>query len=47
MRQAQAILAQMDLESAQFTERLKSPEAREAFAAFAQKRPADFSKVTD
>ena len=45
MRQAQAVAAQMDLESAQFAERLRSPEAREAFTAFAQKRPADFSKL--
>jgi enoyl-CoA hydratase/carnithine racemase len=44
MRQAQAISAQMDLESAQFAERLRSPEAREAFAAFSQKRAPDFSK---
>jgi hypothetical protein len=35
----------MDLETTHFTERLKSPEAREAFTAFAQKRPADFSKI--
>ena len=44
MRQAQAVAAQMDLENAQFADRLRSPEAREAFAAFAQKRPPDFSK---
>ena len=45
MRHAEATAAQMDLESAQFTERLKSAEAREAFAAFAQKRRPDFSKM--
>jgi len=35
----------MDEEGAHFAARLKSPEAAEAFAAFAQRRPADFSKV--
>ncbi|MDM0117848.1 enoyl-CoA hydratase [Variovorax sp. J22R133] len=45
MRQAEAIAAQMDRETAQFTKRLKSPEAREAFAAFGQKRPPDFSSI--
>ncbi|MGJ7506265.1 enoyl-CoA hydratase [Variovorax sp. GT1P44] len=46
MRHArQETAAQMDLETAQFTKRLQSPEAREAFAAFAQKRPPDFSKI--
>jgi enoyl-CoA hydratase/carnithine racemase len=44
MRQGQAVAAQMDLESAQFADRLRSPEAREAFTAFAQKRAPDFSK---
>ena len=28
-----------------FTKQLKSPEAKEAFAAFAEKRAPDFSKV--
>jgi len=45
MRHAEAIAVQMDLESAQFIERLRSAEAREAFAAFAQKRPPDFSMI--
>ncbi|MFT3799822.1 MAG: enoyl-CoA hydratase [Burkholderiaceae bacterium] len=45
MRDAQQIQAQMDRESAIFSERLKSAEAREAFAAFAEKRPPDFSKL--
>ncbi len=44
MRQAQAVATQMELERAQFAERLRSPEAREAFTAFAQKRAPDFSK---
>lgn len=46
MQQAEAVTAQMDTESAQFAERLCSPEAREAFAAFSQKRAPDFSKFT-
>ena len=44
MRQAEIVAAQMNRESVQFEDRLKSGEAREAFAAFAQKRPADFAK---
>jgi enoyl-CoA hydratase/carnithine racemase len=44
MRHGQDIASRMDLETAHFTERLKSPEAREAFTAFAQKRAPDFSK---
>ncbi len=44
MRQAQAVATQMELEGVQFAERLRSPEAREAFTAFAQKRAPDFSK---
>ncbi|MGO4331561.1 enoyl-CoA hydratase-related protein [Cupriavidus sp. M-11] len=46
MRNGQALVAQMDAESACFEERLMSAEAKEAFAAFAQRRPADFSRVT-
>lgn len=46
MRQAETLVSQMDKESAQFQERLTSAEAREAFAAFAEKRQPDFSKVT-
>jgi enoyl-CoA hydratase/carnithine racemase len=45
MRDAEALAARMDEEGAHFAARLKSPEAAEAFAAFAQRRPADFSKV--
>lgn len=45
MRQAEMLVAQMDSESSQFQERLASAEAREAFAAFAEKRKPDFSKV--
>jgi len=46
MRGTDAIRAQMDREGAIFQERLKSAEAREAFAAFAERRQPDFSKVT-
>jgi enoyl-CoA hydratase/carnithine racemase len=45
MRDAAAILAKIGDESAVFAERLKSAEAREAFQAFAERRPPDFSKV--
>ncbi|WP_321963446.1 enoyl-CoA hydratase-related protein [Paraburkholderia sp. J7] len=45
MRDAEALVVQMDSESAKFQERLASAEAREAFAAFAEKRKPDFSKV--
>lgn len=45
MRDAAAISAQMDEEGAHFAAQLKSPEAKEAFAAFAEKRAPDFSKV--
>ncbi len=46
MRDAQAIAARMAEEGGYFTTQLKSPEAKEAFAAFAEKRAPDFSKVT-
>ncbi len=45
MRDGEAISARMDEEGAHFAAQLKSPEAKEAFAAFAEKRVADFSKV--
>lgn len=45
MRDAEAMIARMDLESSHFQQRLKSAEAREAFSAFAERRPADFSKL--
>ena len=45
MRDAGFIAAQMDRESEIFQARLKSAEAREAFAAFAEKRKPDFSKL--
>lgn len=45
MRDAEALAARMDEEGAHFAARLKTPEAAEAFAAFAQRRAPDFSKV--
>jgi enoyl-CoA hydratase/carnithine racemase len=38
------ILARVDVEAAGFRERLRSPEAIEAFTAFLEKRPANFRK---
>jgi enoyl-CoA hydratase/carnithine racemase len=45
MRDHERIEAQISEESQVFKERLKTPEAREAFEAFAERRPPDFSKV--
>ena len=45
MRDHERIAAQISEESQLFKERLKTPEAREAFAAFAERRQPDFSKV--
>jgi enoyl-CoA hydratase/carnithine racemase len=45
MRNADVLTAQINAESAIFAERLKTAEAREAFAAFAEKRAPDFTKV--
>jgi enoyl-CoA hydratase/carnithine racemase len=44
MRNAETLAAQIAAESACFAERLKTTEAREAFTAFAEKRPPDFTK---
>ena len=44
MRNAEVLTAQIAIESACFAERLKTAEAREAFLAFAEKRPPDFTK---
>ncbi|MDE2597753.1 MAG: enoyl-CoA hydratase/isomerase family protein [Sphingomonadales bacterium] len=44
MRDAGVIAGVMETESAQFLNRLRSPEAREAFQAFAERRAPDFSK---
>jgi enoyl-CoA hydratase/carnithine racemase len=46
MREHQRIAAQIAEEGQTFKERLKTPEAREAFAAFAERRPPDFSKAS-
>ncbi|MGH6911157.1 MAG: enoyl-CoA hydratase-related protein, partial [Phenylobacterium sp.] len=45
MRDPAAIAERMAEEGKHFAAQLKSPEAKEAFAAFAQKRAPDFSKV--
>ena len=45
MRDAPAIAEQMEREGKVFAAQLKTAEAREAFAAFAEKRAPDFSKV--
>ena len=45
MRDEAAIAAQMAAENKIFSAQLKSAEAKEAFAAFAEKRAPDFSKV--
>jgi enoyl-CoA hydratase/carnithine racemase len=45
MRDGEILLQQMHREGALFAQQLKSPEAAEAFAAFAQKRQPDFGKV--
>jgi enoyl-CoA hydratase/carnithine racemase len=45
MRNASVLVAQIGAESERFAERLQTAEAREAFAAFAEKRAPDFAKV--
>jgi enoyl-CoA hydratase/carnithine racemase len=45
MRDAAGIAERVDEEGTHFAAQLKSPEAKEAFAAFAEKRAPDFSKV--
>lgn len=44
MRDTDAMTARMNREGEQFAVRLKTPEAKEAFTAFAQRRAPDFSK---
>ncbi len=39
------IVERLEVESRLFGERMSSPEAREAFQAFVEKRPADFTKL--
>ena len=45
MRNPEVLMAQILAESAQFAERLQTVEAREAFSAFAERRPPDFLKL--
>ncbi|WP_395647833.1 enoyl-CoA hydratase-related protein [Terricaulis sp.] len=45
MRNREALTKRLNEEGALFAQRLKSPEAAEAFAAFLERRPADFSKL--
>ncbi|MTV16169.1 MULTISPECIES: enoyl-CoA hydratase-related protein [Bradyrhizobium] len=45
MREQQRIAAQIAEEGVLFKERLTTPEAREAFAAFAERRQPDFTKL--
>ncbi len=45
MRDSATLTAHMDVEGKEFLERLQSPEAREAFAAFAQRRAPDFQNA--
>jgi hypothetical protein len=44
MRNADVLTAQIGAESECFVERLATEEAREAFTAFAERRPPDFTK---
>ena len=46
MRDPAALAARMAIEGAHFAAQLKSAEAKEAFAAFAEKRAPDFSRVS-
>jgi enoyl-CoA hydratase/carnithine racemase len=45
MRESEKVLNQIEVEGELFKARLKTPEAREAFAAFAERRSPDFSKL--
>ena len=45
MRNPELLMAQIKAESEQFAARLQTAEAREAFAAFAERRPPDFLKL--
>lgn len=46
MRQPAVLLAQIAAENAEFGARLRSDEAREAFAAFAERRSPDFDRLS-
>jgi enoyl-CoA hydratase/carnithine racemase len=45
MKDPAAIQRQMEMERIEFSSRLASPEAQEAFAAFAERRAPNFSAV--
>lgn len=45
MRDGEMLVKQMQAEGVHFAARLQSAEAREAFRAFAERRPPDFAKV--
>jgi enoyl-CoA hydratase/carnithine racemase len=45
MREPELLAQRMGVEGGHFVAQLKSPEAREAFAAFAEKRAPDFSRL--
>ena len=45
MREPERLAQRMEVEGGHFVAQLKSPEAREAFAAFAEKRKPDFSRL--
>lgn len=46
MRNPAVLMAQIDAETEHFSERPKTAEAREAFTAFAERRPPDFTKFS-
>jgi enoyl-CoA hydratase/carnithine racemase len=46
MRDTDTITTQMDVEGTEFLARLQSPEAKEAFMAFAQRRAPDFTQFS-
>ena len=46
MRNMEGLEAHISVEGRQFGERMRSEEAREAFRAFAERRPPDFSKFS-
>ena len=46
MRDGAQMVQRMDRESEVFAERLKTPEAAEAFRAFAEKRAPNFGKIS-
>lgn len=45
MRNPEVLMTQIRAESEQFAKRLQTAEAREAFSAFAERRPPDFQKL--